>query len=1254
MNQSHDRERSIFLRAIALLDDSDKLQAYIDEACGGDSELRRNVEALLAANRPQGDIFDNTPVLKQTLDDPSLGTQIGPYRIREQIGEGGMGVVYVAEQAEPVQRKVAIKVIKPGMDTREVIARFDAERQALAFMEHPNIARVLDAGSTESGRSYFVMELVRGIPITEYCDQAKLSPRERLKLFTTVCDAVQHAHQKGIIHRDIKPSNVLVTQISAKPVIKVIDFGLAKATSGQKLTDRTVYTGFMRLMGTPVYMSPEQAGLSGLDVDTRSDVYSLGVLLYELLTGTTPLDKTKIRQKVYEELCKQIREVEAPRPSARISTLKDAERSTIAQQRQIDPRGLSQLMHGDLDQVVLKALEKDRDRRYGSPQDLAADIDRFLDDKPVQAVPPSPLYLARKYIRRHKVAILTAAMIMALLFLATGFSTWQAIRATKSEQVAERERNVAEAAKREALESEKIAVNARKLSDRTAEQRRRLLYVANMQLADQLWNRPDGDPRKIDELLAKWIPVDDSESDLREFSWRYQWNLLHQGAVHTVYGADAISISSAGNLITADKQGIHEWHESGRVLSQRWFGDASGALLSTNGRWALIPVKSEGVSNGAELIDIGSGHVLRQLPGDRFAFSPAGRFLAYWDANGEIRVQTAESDDVETLRPLCTLATEMMPPEQRDLVLAPDGRSFMVRNLKKLTAFLEGHTAPIGWRNSTVIDSFTWSPDGSFMVWGDRNGKIQLRRISDPERPFLILGTHGKLIRTISFSANSSRLASGGSDGTIDILDVSKLHAVGEDEEPNQPFSEPKAQVSDAPSKSHQIALQLKAHVDDVQSIVFSPDGSKLASLDKAGVAKLWNLNNLNQDAYEIDKLTADYSRGRIGITWEVSDDGVRVGGVRSPNHTQIKRGDRLIGVSESASPQMVDVSGMDATDVLEQIEIGPYGSRVRLRLERSGSNKRTNVDMVRSVKGQSERLAFAPDGESLTVASSRLGATRWTVTGQGMRHFRAFGSSVAYSPDGRFLALADGFTIQLWDRRSDQLHATLESGVSRRHTRNQSGGSLAFSPDSKYLAIGTGYPFHHAPKSSDLRVWAIESLQEIESPLHVNDHILGSVLFTPDGTSLVAADHSGVIRIWSTSTWSLERTLELERVCHRNNAYEGPDWRREFITKLTAMDLSPDGKILALGFGEESRDSGIVLMDFESGEHLQILRGDRPESLDFSTDGKTLASNWQRAEYRTLGRRDRHATASVKRAYRLRPDHRLFARRKDLSNRRR
>jgi serine/threonine protein kinase/tetratricopeptide (TPR) repeat protein len=399
--------------------------AYLDQACGRDAGLRAEVDGLLAANGRAGEFMRRpaavvaariTAAYEPLTDGP--GTVIGPYKLLEQIGEGGFGVVFMAEQTQPVRRRVALKVLKPGMDTRQVVARFEAERQALALMDHPNIARVLDGGQTSSGRPYVVMDLVKGLPITDYCDQAQLAPRERLALFVPLCQAVQHAHQKGIIHRDLKPSNVLVTVHDTTPVVKVIDFGVAKAL-GQELTEKTLFTGFAQMVGTPLYMSPEQAGQSGLDVDTRSDIYSLGVLLYELLTGTTPFDKARLKEVGYDELRRIIREEEPPRPSMRISTLGKVATS-LSTQRKSDPRRLRQLCRGELDWVVMKCLEKDRNRRYESASALAADVQRYLQDEPVQACPPSAGYRLHKFVRRNKGALATASVLVLALLVVVG------------------------------------------------------------------------------------------------------------------------------------------------------------------------------------------------------------------------------------------------------------------------------------------------------------------------------------------------------------------------------------------------------------------------------------------------------------------------------------------------------------------------------------------------------------------------------------------------------------------------------------------------------------------------------------------------------------------------------------------------------------------------------------------------------------------------------------------------------------------
>ncbi len=430
---------AILADAVEIPDPEGRRQ-FIERACGSDLALKREIERLIGNHLLAGSFLEVPAIAELAEGEPTRleqpGTAIGPYKLLEQIGEGGFGIVFMAEQQHPVRRKVALKVIKPGMDTRQVIARFEAERQALALMDHPNIARVLDAGATDSGRPYFAMDLIKGIPITAYCDQNQLTPRERLHLFISVCQAVQHAHQKGVIHRDLKPSNILVTLHDGTPVVKIIDFGIAKAV-GHQLTDKTIFTGFAQMIGTPLYMSPEQAALSSVDVDTRSDIYSLGVVLYELLAGATPFDYERLHKAGYDEMRRIIREEEPPRPSTRLSTLGQAG-STISAQRKSDPKQLCKMLRGELDWIVMKALEKVRDRRYESASALAGDIQRYLDDEPVQACPPSPRYRLGKFLRRHRTSVVITAILLTVAVAAAASIGWmardQATRQTLLEQ----------------------------------------------------------------------------------------------------------------------------------------------------------------------------------------------------------------------------------------------------------------------------------------------------------------------------------------------------------------------------------------------------------------------------------------------------------------------------------------------------------------------------------------------------------------------------------------------------------------------------------------------------------------------------------------------------------------------------------------------------------------------------------------------------------------------------------------------------
>ncbi len=512
------------LLALALEKPAHKRQALLDVMCEGDLPLRQRLEDLMAAHDKPGPATPtDAPAANATIKldrpdaaDESVGKTIGRYKVLEKVGEGGCGVVYVAEQTEPVRRRVALKVIKLGMDTKQVVARFEAERQALAMMDHTNIARVLDAGSTDTGRPYFVMELVRGITITDYCDQNNLPTKDRLELFIKVCQAIQHAHQKGIIHRDIKPSNILVTLHDGVPVPKVIDFGIAKATEG-RLTDATVYTQLNQFIGTPAYMSPEQAEMSGLDIDTRSDIYSLGVLLYELLVGTTPFDAFLLLASGLDAMRRTIREVEPVRPSTRFTTLKQEELTTAAKRRSSPPARIIQLLRGDLDWIVMKCLEKDRQRRYETANGLAMDIQRHLAGEAVAAAPPSAAYRCKKFLHRNRGQVVAGGVVASALVLGLIGTIWQATVAS-----AQRDKARSEAARAVAAESQakQRADELQKVADFQGTMLAQVdPAAAGVRLAQDVRTR-------FDAALAK-AALPDSERKAQAESFAGQWSRVN-------------------------------------------------------------------------------------------------------------------------------------------------------------------------------------------------------------------------------------------------------------------------------------------------------------------------------------------------------------------------------------------------------------------------------------------------------------------------------------------------------------------------------------------------------------------------------------------------------------------------------------------------------------------------------------------------------------------------------------------------------
>ena len=568
MEAARQKLEAIFDAALELKNPADRT-AFLERECAGDLRLRARIDQLLSAHerskkffedcRPDlavaelGDTIHETPNVEE-----ALGKRIGPYKLLQKIGEGGCGVVYMAEQEKPVRRRVALKIIKLGMDTKSVIARFEAERQALAMMDHPNIARVLDAGATETGRPFFVMELVHGVRITEYCDQNKLDTRKRLELFVQVCHAIQHAHQKGIIHRDIKPSNILVTLHDGVPVPKVIDFGIAKATAEQ-LTDKTLFTVYGNFIGTPAYMSPEQAEFSGLDIDTRSDIYSLGVLLYELLTGKTPFDQSELLASGLYEMRRTLREREPHRPSTKLDTMQTAELTATAQRRHVEPPRLQLLLKGDLDWIVMKALEKDRTRRYETANGLAMDILRYLNNEPVMARLPSRIYRFRKLVRRNQGVFVAVGAVFLALAIGLGTSTWLFLKERDAEQQQARLRHEAES--REKITHAALLVSQGKFDE------------ADKLAASISFDQPSLEGSAVLRSLGEWHALQGRWQPAADYFRRLQ-------QVNRLDGWDILTLDYLGNAAVLAQLGDVEAYENFRQGAITRFSPTSNPLVA--------------------------------------------------------------------------------------------------------------------------------------------------------------------------------------------------------------------------------------------------------------------------------------------------------------------------------------------------------------------------------------------------------------------------------------------------------------------------------------------------------------------------------------------------------------------------------------------------------------------------------------------------------------------------------------------------
>lgn len=659
------KEREIFVEAVQMADAVAR-EAYLRQACGDDDDLRRSIEELLSDQQNNASCIIDDPVgaLPTSSFHPlPIDTQIGPYKLREKIGEGGMGVVYLAQQTHPVKRKVALKVIKWEIASEAVVTRFEAERQALALMDHANIARVFDGGTTKAGQPYFVMELVQGLSITEYCDHQELDTKQRLKLFLNVCRAVYHAHQKGIIHRDLKPSNVLVPEIDGEAVPKVIDFGVAKAVD-QRLTEQTVYTQFSQLVGTPLYMSPEQAGLGVVDVDTRSDVYALGVLLYELLTGSTPFDSDTLKRAGFDEMRRIIREQEPPRPSVMLSTLQAAALSTVTQQRNCNSQQLRDLLHGELDWIVMKSLEKDRARRYQSVNALAEDIERFIANQPVSARPPSSSYRFKKFVQRNKARLVPATATAAVLLVGLTFAVSAFLRERASK-------------------NDLLLATARKV------------YVAAMKEGVSAWE--DSDFGRLEKIVADVAPRDDFP-DFRGWEWHYLRNQSRQPFAEIPTGrveraawrpqtekqlAVCIHRSQGGHLIELwepdSRESLRELlalegTSPSEITDMRWSADGSRLAIGTWGGRAIV----HDVTTGKTILDRQVSQPVNSSGMEAMDISSTGKLLVASNFVGQIRVWDVDSNRL-IAEPLDALKLQPLDPQNvSSIAISPDDTRFVV------------------------------------------------------------------------------------------------------------------------------------------------------------------------------------------------------------------------------------------------------------------------------------------------------------------------------------------------------------------------------------------------------------------------------------------------------------------------------------------------------------------------------------------------------------------------------------------------
>ncbi|TWU39515.1 WD40 repeat domain-containing serine/threonine protein kinase [Novipirellula artificiosorum] len=1036
MTESTEQAKQLFLEAIEN-HPPEEWDAFLKGACRENPELFRQVEALLNAHRDKDSLFELPDTKLDPPADSHIGQMIGPFKILQQIGEGGFGVVYMAEQMRPVRRKVALKIIKPGMDTKEVVARFEAESQALAMMDHPNIAKVHDGGETESGHPYFVMELVKGVPLTTFCDENKLSTQVRLKLFQSICNAIQHAHQKGVIHRDIKPSNVLVTLHDGQPVPKVIDFGVSKAIS-QPLTQKTLFTAYGQMVGTVQYMSPEQAEMSGLDIDTRSDIYSLGVLLYELLTGTTPLDPARLRQTAYAELQRLICEEEPPKPSRRLSTLGE-QTVKIAAARAADPISLNKLVSGELDWIVMKSLEKERNRRYDSARELAQDIERFLGNEPVSACPPSTTYLLRKTIQRHRVPVLTGMAVFGLLIMGIAAIGAALLHANSEKQIAI-------IAKQRA---EKLKEDARQAN----ESLRDLGNTRTIALAFDAFN--SGNATKAQTLLDTFQPP---IGDSRSIAWRFltkrcqeqlgDRELLHEGKMNAFSfdplgefevfwnEGDVVGLSMGSVEKTIDLADFTK-RESATVK------EVNQIKISSDGSKMLLPCTLSDDTGELHLFDIlrEGGQITTKHVGTLSSPSP---------------IKSADIDLLQ--RQIAVLEGD------GDLVMVSADTEMAVKASTNAGVEVQRYGGVCFTRDKKYLAAFAWEDFGDVHVFRTddfsktctipQNGRIRNLCASPCDNSLLICGNSGTEIWDIEKDAPVRRQRvnwqrSGG--GTY--IDEGKYLAISHgDGSPLKVFDgktfELVAKFScgdfrDAPASFQLVDGQLRC-VDWSAINVFDLGKKISQSLDSDGwwYAPLDTANSLV--AFPVSHQSVQIFDVVSGKTWFVSPTGTinHITAISlSDDGRRVAMGCRNEQLDGDANPSSdcVQVWDIHENVLVEERAIDGFcwtlefscRSKDELLVSTMGNTFLWNLktDKTRSISPSvSQCCVFSPEGERLFVGgcvwsdleSKKLDATLWNLDGAKETALDfSFGNratlDACFSSDGKFIAYLDLNKIKIW-----------------------------------------------------------------------------------------------------------------------------------------------------------------------------------------------------------------------------------------------